>query len=177
MEFCQSAADSPALLERLKKETFDAVILTLTPAEHSAESYERAYVETLRSLIPVWQERPPGLVLFVSSTSVYHQESGEWVDETSPTCPDHFSGKTLLKAESLLLETDLPVCIVRFGGIYGPGRDLLLRQVRAGNGGSPHFTNRIHVQDCAGVLAHLLRCHFSGKPLAPVYLACDSTPV
>lgn len=175
-EFWRGAADSAAICERMQNRAFDAVVITLTPAAHTPAAYERSYVETLQNLLPVWRAVPPGLILFVSSTSVYHQRDGEWVDEESEVLPEHFSGRCLLRAESLLRESSLPVCVVRFAGIYGPGRDFLLRQVRAGKGGSPEFTNRIHADDGAGFLAHLLRRHFSGDGLEPVYIGCDSGP-
>lgn len=176
IEFWQGAADSLLVRERLGQGFFDAVVLTLTPTEYSAVAYEVSYVETLRTLLPVWQSNPPGLILLVSSTSVYHQRDGEWVDEDSPTRPEHFSGLSLLRAEALLRESGLQTCVMRFAGIYGPGRDFLLRQVRAGKGGSTDFTNRIHADDCAGALAHLLRRSWRGEPLAPLYLGCDSSP-
>ncbi|MCR6650337.1 MAG: SDR family NAD(P)-dependent oxidoreductase [Cellvibrionaceae bacterium] len=176
VEFWRAAADSQLVRARLMNRSFDAVILTLTPDEYTAAAYERAYVETLRNLLPVWQVRPPGLILFVSSTSVYHQSDGDWVNEDSPASPEHFSGQSLLAAETLLLRSGLAASIVRFAGIYGPGRDFLLRQVRAGKGGSADFTNRIHADDCAGVLAYLLRQYFQGGKLDPLYLGCDSGP-
>lgn len=176
VEFWQGAADSQMVRERLAEQHFDAVILTLTPTDYSPAAYDLTYVQTLRTLLPVWQTNPPGLILFVSSTSVYHQSEGEWVDEDSPTAPKSFSGGSLLEAESLLAASGLSCCVVRFAGIYGPGRDFLLRQVRSGKGGSADFTNRIHAEDCAGVLAHLLRCHWRGEPLAPLYLGCDNLP-
>lgn len=175
-EFWCGAADSAAICERMQSEVFDAVVITLTPSDYTPAAYERAYVQTLQNLVPLWRVRPPGLILFVSSTSVYHQSEGGWVDEESEVAPEHFSGQCLLKAERLLRESGLPACIVRFAGIYGPGRDFLFRQVRAGKGGSKEFTNRMHADDCAGVLAHLLRRHFSGEVLAPLYLGCDSGP-
>jgi nucleoside-diphosphate-sugar epimerase len=176
IEFWQGAADSILVRERLQQQTFDAVVLTLTPTEYSPAAYELSYVETLRNLLPVWRVNPPGLILLVSSTSVYHQGEGEWVDEDSPTHPEHFSGRSLLEAEALLRDSDLKTCVMRFAGIYGPGRDFLLRQVRAGKGGSADFTNRIHADDCAGALAHVLRRGWRGEPLAPLYLGCDSSP-
>lgn len=176
VEFWQGAADSLAIRQRLEQQVFDAVVLTLTPTEYSPAAYELSYVETLRTLLPVWQRNPPGLIVFVSSTSVYHQADGEWVDEQSPTHPAHFSGQTLLRAERLLLDSGLSSCVVRFAGIYGPGRDFLLRQVRSGKGGSTDFTNRIHADDCAGVLVHLMRRHWEGESLASIYLGCDSNP-
>lgn len=176
IEFWLGDADSAAVLAQLRQRRFDAVVLTLTPREFTPTAYERAYVETLRNLLPVWRNAPPGLILLVSSTSVYPQTDGEWVDEESPTEPVHFAGASLLRAEGLLAGSGLVNSIVRFGGIYGPGRDFLLRQVREGKGGSSHYTNRIHVDDCAGLLAHLLQRHWQGKALESVYLGCDSDP-
>ena len=176
VEFWQGAADSLSVRQCLEHQFFDAVVLTLTPTEYSPAAYELSYVETLRTLLPIWRGNPPGLIVFVSSTSVYHQADGEWVDEQSPTHPAHFSGQTLLRAEELLLDMGLSSCVVRFAGIYGPGRDFLLRQIRAGKGGSTDYTNRIHADDCAGVLAHLLQRHWRGEPLERLYLGCDSNP-
>lgn len=177
VEFWQGAADSEAILDRLATENFDAVVITLTPTEFSDKAYQLAYVETVKALVKQWQRTgAPGVIVFVSSTSVYHQSQGEWVDENSPTEPTTFAGARLLETERCLQESGLPVCIVRFAGIYGPGRDTLLRQVRAGNGGSSVYSNRIHVQDCAAVLAFLLQRHERGQVLAPIYLGCDSAP-
>lgn len=176
VEFWQGAADGLAVRQRLAKESFDALVITLTPSEHSDQAYALAYVETLATLLPVLQSRPPGLVVFVSSTSVYHQSDGGWVDEDSRTAPDSFAGRRLLEAEALLRGSGLRHTTLRCAGIYGPGRDFLLRQVRAGKGGTEDFTNRIHVRDAAGVIAHLLERHFRGEEIVPLYLVCDSCP-
>ena len=61
---------------------------------------------------------------------------------------------------------------MRFAGIYGPGRTRLVERVRAGDPCSAAYTNRIHRDDCAGVLRHLLRLE---RPL-PLYLAADREP-
>lgn len=176
VEFWQAAADSVLVRQRLQQENFDAIVLTLTPTEYSDQAYEVAYVETLRTLIPVWRQRPPGLIVFVSSTNVYHQNDGSWVDENSPTLPEGFAGRRLLEAEALLRDSGLPHCVLRFAGIYGPGRDFLVRQVRAGRGGSADFTNRIHVDDGAGFIAHTLERFFASGAVDPLYLVCDSDP-
>ena len=62
--------------------------------------------------------------------------------------------------------------MVRFAGIYGPGRTRLIERVRAGDPCSAAYANRIHRDDCAGVLRHLLRLE---RPL-PLYLAADGEP-
>jgi nucleoside-diphosphate-sugar epimerase len=177
VEFWQGAADGLAIRQRLNRETFDALVITLTPSDHSDQAYALGYVETMGTLLPVLQDRPPGLVMFISSTSVYHQSDGGWVDEDSPATPDSFQGRRLLEAEDLLRASGLPHTTLRCAGIYGPGRDFLLRQVRAGKGGSGDFTNRIHVRDAAGVIAHLLGRQFAGQGMEPLYLVCDSCPV
>ena len=79
------------------------------------------------------QGQRPRRMFFASSTSVYGQHDGEWVDETSPTEPVDFRGRRLLEAEQLLATGSLrgrrPV---RFGGIYGPRRSGLIDAVRGG---------------------------------------------
>lgn len=177
VEFWQGAADGVAILERLAVQTFDAAVITLTPTEYSDKAYQVAYVDTVNALVQQWQRgRAPRLVIFISSTSVYHQCDGQWVDEDSATSPTGFAGQRLLEAEQCLQASGLPLCIVRFAGIYGPGRDFLIRQVRSGCGGNDAFTNRIHAQDCAGIIAFLLQRQWAGQPVASMYLGCDSMP-
>lgn len=169
----------PGQLDALfSRESFDVIVISMTPAERSDAGYERAYVQTCRNLVAALQphRRKPRLLLFVSSTSVYAQHDGSWVDEHSPTDPDNFSGKRLLEAEQLLHTSGFNTCIVRFSGIYGPGRNRLIEQVKQRRASaSPHYTNRIHADDCAGVLAHLIELQHQ-QPLADVYLATDSSP-
>ena len=176
------AADvtNPASLKQALPAHSDIVVITLTPAERSDEGYRKAFVEGTRNILNLLsQQRPPRLVLFISSTSVYGQSKGEWVDEESITEPASFSGRRLLEAEQLIQASPLTSVIVRFSGIYGPGRERLIAQVRAGKRDSleqQQFSNRIHSDDCAAVLAHLIESHKRGQPLAPCYLASDNNP-
>lgn len=148
-----------------------------TPNAYTDEAYRLAYVEGLRNLLQVLaeQNQAPRRVIFVSSTAVYAQHTGEWVDETSLTAPTGFSGRRLLEAECLLHEGPFPGLTVRFGGIYGGGRNAMIRKVSAGEpctAEPPLYTNRIHEDDCVGALRHL------GRLVAPdtVYLAVDDAP-
>jgi nucleoside-diphosphate-sugar epimerase len=177
VEFWQGAADSLTILAKLAETPFDAAVISLTPTEFSDRAYALAYVDTVTNLLRQWQQgAAPKRIFFVSSTSVYHQDQGEWVDELSPVAPTGFAGRRLLEAEQCLVSSGLPVCILRLAGIYGPGRDFLLRQVRAGIGGNSDFTNRIHAHDCAAAIAHLLQRDAQGLPLDALYLGCDSLP-
>ncbi|MDN5872505.1 MAG: SDR family oxidoreductase [Nitrococcus sp.] len=148
-----------------------------TPNAYTDEAYRMAYVDGLRNLLRVLtdQGQSPRRVIFVSSTAVYAQHAGEWVDETSATAPSAFSGQRLLEAERLLQLAHFPGLVVRFGGIYGPDRNAMIRKVRAGepcNAAPEFYTNRIHEDDCVGVLRHL------GQLSSPqsVYLAVDDAP-
>jgi nucleoside-diphosphate-sugar epimerase len=162
----------------LGREAFDAIVISMTPAERSDTGYEQAYVQTCRNLVAGLKrhQRRPRLILFVSSTAVYGQNDGSWVDESSPTQPETFSGKRLLEAEQVIQESGFAHSSIRFSGIYGPGRNRLIEQVQQQRASaSPHYTNRIHADDCAGVLAHLIELQHK-QDLAPVYLATDSSP-
>lgn len=157
---------------------FDVIVISMTPAERSDAGYERAYVQTCHHLVTALQhhQRQPRLLLFVSSTAVYAQNDGSWVDELSLTEPDSFSGKRLLEAEHIIQNSGFNASIIRFSGIYGPGRNRLIEQVKQQRAStSTHYTNRIHADDCAGVLAHLIELH-QRQPLADVYIATDSSP-
>lgn len=162
----------------------DIVIYTVTADRFEESAYEAAYPMGLKSVLQTFgaREKKPERVFFVSSTSVYAQQGGEEVDETSVTEPHGFSGILMREAEQALLAHDLPGTAIRFSGIYGPGRDRLIRQVSEGRiaaSNPPMYSNRIHRDDCAGVIAHLIQLALDGKPLEPVYLAsdCDSAPL
>jgi len=152
----------------------DLVYYLATPAGYDDASYHAAYVQGLGNLLAHLPAQPRRLVL-VSSTTVYGQLDGSWVDEDSPTEPRAFSGRRMLEAERLALGSGIDTVVVRFGGIYGPGRERMLRKVRAGEpcpAEPPLYTNRIHRDDCVAALAHLARAEVA----AGIYLAVDDAP-
>ncbi|WP_251975889.1 SDR family oxidoreductase [Salinicola avicenniae] len=162
----------------------DIIVYAVTADRFEESAYEAAYPQGLQAVIKAFEtrDRVPERVFFVSSTSVYGQQGGETVDETSPTEPNGFSGTLMLQAEQTLLAHELPGTVVRFSGIYGPGRDRLIRQVGEGRIAAatpPMYSNRIHRDDCAGVLAHLIQRVLNGEPIDAVYLAsdCESAPL
>ena len=121
----------------------------------------------------------PNRLLFVSSSSVYGQQDGEWVDETSPTIAAGYSGRLMLEAEQVALQSGIPASIVRLTGIYGPGREWLLTQVRRGYRVAidpPLYGNRIHADDAAGLMAFLLEADRRGVALDDVYIGVDDAP-
>ena len=164
------------VLQNLQSRQYDAVIITMTPDDYSRQGYLKAYYETVKALLEIWQKDPPGQVIFVSSTSVYGQMQGEWVDESSVTAPSSDSAKVLLETEALLRNSQLNSLVIRFSGIYGPGRDFLLRQVVQKRGGSQAYSNRIHSDDCVGVLKFYTALCCQTPQLDEVVIATDSYP-
>ena len=150
----------------------DAVVYAVAAGRRDEDAYRRAYVDGVAALLDVLEGRadPPRRVFFVSSTSVYGERGGAWVDETTPVQPRGFPGECLVAGERRTFESPIPATAVRFGGIYGPGRGWLIERARAGAScvdDPPRFTNRIHRDDCAGVLAHLIaRTWERGRPAA-----------
>jgi len=166
------AADltDPGTLTRLPR-LFDAVVFQPTPAARTAQAYRSIY---LNGLIELLKQVATPRLLFVSSTAVYGQEDGSWVDEDSPTEPSKFNGQVLLEAEHEALGR--VGTVVRFSGLYGPGRDYLLNQVRNGTARCREqprqWTNRIHIDDAARVLAHVL----NAKEGRSIWCASDPSP-
>lgn len=155
----------------------DFAFYLVSPNGSEDALYRRAYVDGLRGLLGAFHrsgQRPR--LIFASSTAVYRQRDGEWVDETSETAPDHWSGKRLLEGEQIALQASPSATVVRFGGIYGPRRTYLIDRVRSGRAtyraNPPQYTNRIHRDDCAGALRHLMNLE---KPES-IYLAVDDEP-
>ncbi|WP_432697012.1 SDR family oxidoreductase [Marinobacterium sp. YM272] len=156
----------------------DYLVYSAAAKSRDPEVYRSVYVDGLRRVLNALP-KPPRHLLLTGSTGVYAQKQHEWIDEFSATEPDSPTGRILLESEHLALSSGLPASVVRFSGIYGPGRTHLLNQVRAGIQAPEapiHYSNRIHRDDCVGILAHLLRMARSGKPLAPIYLASDDAP-
>jgi nucleoside-diphosphate-sugar epimerase len=174
------AVDEAAMLA-VTRENFDVIAITMTPDDMSDSGYQRAYVQPLQALIKALQKNTlsPQLIIFVSSSSVYGQHNNEWVNECSETLPTSFSGKRLLEAEKLLMESAYTSCIVRFSGIYGVGRQRLIEQVRAGSRTEKEpvlYSNRIHSDDCAGIIAHIIERQKRAQKIEALYLATDCQP-
>jgi nucleoside-diphosphate-sugar epimerase len=159
----------------------DYLVYCATPTERDEAGYRAAYVEGLQRVLSWLEEsgQQPKRIVFVSSSSVYGQQNGEWVDETSLTDASAFSGRIMLEAEQVALTSGLPASIVRLTGIYGPGRSDLSNRVRQGYSVAidpPLYGNRIHSDDAAGLLAYLLAADARGVALEDCYIGVDDAP-
>lgn len=156
----------------LREREVDVCFLT-APDRGDEDGYRRAYLEILDATAEVLTIRR---FLFASSTAVYGDVGGAWVDETTPTAPTRFSGEILLEAEARARASAVESSAIRYGGIYGPTRDRMVRAIRDGKriaSGPTRHGNRIHRDDCAGVMRHLLAV----EDLDEAYTAVDDAPV
>ncbi|TAN65860.1 MAG: SDR family oxidoreductase [Methylobacter sp.] len=171
------AADisSPADLADLATD-FTHAFFIVSPDRRTEQSYRAVYETGLDNLLA---RLPDTRWIMVSSTSVYGQTQGEWMDEDSVADPENVNSRLIRQAEQRLTALNPANIVVRFSGIYGPGREHLLRQAMQTpdiQQTPPYFTNRIHQRDCVGVLAFLLEQYFACKALAQCYLASDDDP-
>jgi nucleoside-diphosphate-sugar epimerase len=152
-------------------------VFAVAADESTEQAYRRAYLDGLAGFLE-WladEGQRPRRIVMTSSTSVYGQRRGEHIDEDSPTHPTQFRGETMLASERLLAASGMSTVVVRLGGIYGPGRESLIERAIAGElrlRTGEHFSNRIHRDDAAGLVRHLL---FHPAPAA-LYLGVDSEP-
>ncbi len=169
--------DAQSLRSALVQYKPDCLILTLTPSEYSEQGYRSRYTVGVENTLLAMRTHCPKHLFFVSSTSVYAQSNGEWVDESSATQPSGFSGRVMLDCEARLLSADVPATMLRCGGIYGGHSQGLLERVRQGRlSESEAYSNRIHLQDCASAITHLVEHAVAAKPLHDRYLLVDNEP-
>lgn len=127
----------------------DVVVHCAGVARRDPESYRRIYYIGISNLL---QYFPAAQLIFTSSTSVYAQADGDWVDERSATEPDSEKGRILLEAERVARVQG--GIVLRLGGLYGPGRSFLLRTLLDGVASAQpdRFVNQIHRDDAASAI-------------------------
>jgi nucleoside-diphosphate-sugar epimerase len=159
-----------------------AVVVAIAADSPAEDAYRTAYVDGLSNVLDAVLTSGASVrrILFVSSTAVYGDADGGWIDERTTPEPGGFSGRIIREAEELLYSrlrgTGITPVVLRLGGIYGPGRTRLIDQVRGGTAVIPaasRFTNRIHRDDAAAAIVHL--CTMDAVP-APAYLGVDNEP-
>ncbi|MDT0187057.1 SDR family NAD(P)-dependent oxidoreductase [Microbacterium sp. ARD31] len=150
------------------------VVVALTARPRTEESYRATYVDGMaRALdaLPV----PPERAVLVSSTAVHGSAELPGIqDETSPPAPADGPGRMLVAAEEAFHARIPHGTVLRLSGLYGGSSTRLLDQVRAGKVTDPHrWTNRIHREDAAAAVVHLLTTAAAPEQL---YLGTDDVP-
>jgi nucleoside-diphosphate-sugar epimerase len=129
---------------------FDVVIYCVSSRGGDESEYRRLYFEGAKRLLRAF---PMATLLFTSSTSVYAQNDGSTVDESSPAEPRHGKGQILRETEDLVLAAG--GIALRLGGIHGPGRSALVTRFLRGEttaGAPERFINQVHRDDIATAL-------------------------
>jgi nucleoside-diphosphate-sugar epimerase len=145
-------------------------IILITIAADGPNNYGSAYLgvaEIFRQL--ALEMDLPRHLIYTSSTSVYGDHNGLWVDETSPLLGSDELSKILIKAEQTYLsleELGWSVSILRLAQIYGPNRELSkkVKEIdgRTLPGSGDHYTNMVHKADCASAIDYAHKHHLEG---------------
>jgi len=141
----------------------DTVVVSVAPTNSQVideATYEATYLATAKNLFQALKHAPNvKQLIYLSSCSVYGNRQGEWVDENAPIFPSEPYSQILHEAERTISKAaseSLSVCILRLGGIYGPGRELvrmfggLAGMTLPGKG--ERVVNWIHLDDIIGAI-------------------------
>jgi nucleoside-diphosphate-sugar epimerase len=158
---------------------FDQVIYILSPSGRGLEGYQAVFETGVINTLKAFKDAGSNAAFtFVSSSRVYGQQTGEWINEKSPAEPTDERGKILLAAEKKFLVFNDRTTIIRFSGIYGRS-NYFVNQLKTGVGiqkEPPYYTNRIHQEDCIRALTFIINKKFNGDKLRSIYLATDNNP-
>jgi len=139
-------------------------------------SMRQVYVKGLVNVLDALPDSVERFI-YISSTGVFGQSAGEWVDEQSPTEPTREGGRICLEAEQTLLHHRLgrQSIILRMAGLYGPGRVPRVGDVRRGtpiSAAADGYINLIHIDDAASIV--LLAEHYQHAP--GLFVVSDGRP-
>ncbi len=143
-------------------------VLTSVAPDAAGDPILRDHAAELAAARPVWAG-------YLSTTAVYGDHQGGWVDEDTPLTPSTERGAARVRAEADWAALGLPLHIFRLAGIYGPGRGPF-EKVRDGSARRiikpGQVFSRIHVEDIAQVVAASIAHPHPGR----AYNVCDDDP-
>jgi len=160
LEYCQKAevlhSDD---IDKLSQVVSENDIIVLTIAADNPQDYEKVYLQTAKNLKKCAKLSPPKRLFYTSSTFVYGDYHGKWVDEDSPLLNNSEPSSALIETEKTLLSMEdlgWSVLIFRLSEIYGPNRELSQRVKKYQgcklSGSGENYTNMIHLED-------IVKCH------------------
>jgi nucleoside-diphosphate-sugar epimerase len=155
----------------------DTVLFAVGFDRSAGPSIENVYASGVRNVLAALPSES-GKFVYISTTGVYGNAAGNWVDEDTPPDPERDGGRASLAAELVL--TGHPfgsrLYILRLAGLYGPGRVPFLDLLRAGEpvpAVSEGYLNLIHVDDAATVVVACAKQKRKGT----LYCVSDGCPV
>ena len=153
----------------------DIIFYLAAPDTRTEIAYELTYVKCLKNLLQHQDELNAKRLIFASSTVVYAENAGNWINELSTLRDDNFRARIMHKAEEVALELAPSPIIARISAIYGPNRHRLLDQVRAQQrfpANDPIYSNRIYITDLVYALEHLIHIQLGEQ----IYNITDQSP-
>ncbi len=138
----------------------DGIVFAASTGGQGADAARRVFVEGIQAVLAEFGSRddPPTQFIYTSSTGVYGDHDGEWVDEDTPPNPTSAKTQVLREAERVVREDAQSVGmtgkVVRFAGLYGPHRYRLNRYLEGPV--TEGYLNMIHRNDAAGILRFML---------------------
>ncbi|MCJ8311989.1 MAG: NAD-dependent epimerase/dehydratase family protein [Saccharospirillaceae bacterium] len=137
---------------------FDEVIICVTPNGRNKVAYQDVFLD---GVLPFCKSINTKHIWFISSSAVYEQNDGSVVNEQSHCAPTSFNGQVLLQCENEILKHckkhNIKATMLRLAGIYGADRRHLINLIEDGFYPEQlHYTNRIHQEDAANIIATLI---------------------
>ncbi|MFA6179524.1 MAG: SDR family oxidoreductase [Candidatus Methylopumilus sp.] len=180
MQALRADVTQPDSLKSLASLAPEILVYCVAAGAHTDESYRAQYVDGLRNVLAALSDAASlRHVIFTSSTGVYGQQGDALLDETTIPMPSDFSGERMLQAEALLAPLACKATVMRLSGIYGPGRNRMINLARDVQRWpqSNAWTNRIHRDDAANAIAHIIARVSKGLPVDDSYIVTDSNAV
>lgn len=167
-------------LEAMREVITDTEVILLSIGAKNRNAYREIYLNTAKTLVNALQNNDTvKQIIYTGSYAVLGDKQGEWVNETTQVTPTNENSEILINTENTLLSTStdkLKVCILRLGGIYGPGREIIkIFRTWSGTtrpGSGEDYTNWIHLDDIVGALKLI-----EEQKLAGIYHLADDTPM
>ncbi len=156
----------------------DWLVFAASSGGRNAEAAKKIYVDALDSIIEAYgsRESSPDRLVYTSSTGVYGDHDGAWVDESTPLEPTTDKTDVLVEAERIALDESathgIDGTVARFSGLYGPDRYRLDRYIEGPV--TEGYLNMVHQEDAAGAVAHLLT---ADRARAESVVITDDEPV
>ena len=153
----------------------DVVYVLLSPNSSDVQGYKLTYVDAIPAMVKALKHHPIQKVIIVSSTRVYGEQAGQRIDDNSEPKPVDAQGEILRQME-LLWQAAYPEqsIIIRPTGIYGAS---VARMVKLAQQTVTypkiHYSNRIHIEDLARFLAHLIHVEHPKKS----YIVTNNQPI
>ena len=152
----------------------DYVVVTPTPQSYDPAGYQAGFATSARTLASQKWIARCRRVIWVSSTRVYRESEGGWVDENSPLNLDEAQAGSMIAGEAAIRRA-ATATIIRPAGVYGDPEGMLMRRVQAGQGGATGalYGNRIHREDLALLIVHCIDRDAAGQSVPPTVVGAD----